>query len=185
MSIGRVTSRYAKSLIDLADEKKVLDAVEKDMQLFLGTCNSCRELRLILKSPIILHEKKIAILDKLFGDKVNDLTLSFFKIVSKKSRENVLFEIAKEFEIQALLKRGIVKASLSSATELPKAQKDSIVSMLSKSIGNKIEIEERIDADLIGGFVIKVDDQQIDSSIKSDLVRMKKKFNDSTYISKL
>ena len=70
-------------------------------------------------------------------------------------------------------------------TWLDKTEKENITALLAKAVNSKIEIEERIDADLIGGFVITIEDQQIDSSIKADLVRMKKKFNDSTYISKV
>ena len=78
-----------------------------------------------------------------------------------------------------------MKAKLTTATDLPQKQKDSIIQILSKSVGQKVQLEEKIDAELIGGFIIKIEDQQIDSSIKADLIRMKKKFNDSTYISKL
>ena len=98
MALERVTSRYASALIGLAEEKNVLEAVEKDMKLFLTTCNENRDLTLALKNPIILHEKKAAILDGIFGKKMNELTLSFFKIVSRKSRENILLEIAQQFE---------------------------------------------------------------------------------------
>ncbi len=185
MSVQRVTSRYAKSLIELAEEKNVLDKVEKDMKLFAATCKENRELVLVLRNPIIMHDKKVSILKGVFGKKMNELTLAFFEIVSRKSRENILFEIAEEFEIQFLLKNGIRRARLTTAMELGSKQKDQIIDMLAKSVGKKIEIEERIDADLIGGFVIQVDDQQIDSSIKADLIRMKNKFNDSTYINKL
>lgn len=185
MSLKRVTSRYAKSLIELAQERKVLDAVEKDMKLFLTTCSANRDLRLALQNPILLHSKKSTILERIFGDKINELTLSFFKIITRKGRENILFEIAEEFELQALAKKGILKAKLTTATDLPQKQKDSIIQILSKSVGQKVQLEEKIDAELIGGFIIKIEDQQIDSSIKADLIRMKKKFNDSTYISKL
>lgn len=185
MSVGKVASRYAKSLIELAEELKVLDKVEQDMELFRTTCEGSRELRMALKSPIILHSKKVAVLEAIFGNKMNELTHNFFKIVSKKSRENVLYEISKEFDTQVLLKRGVLRASLTTATVLESKQKESITSMLARSVGKKIEIEEKIDADLIGGFVIQVDGLQIDSSIKADLIRMRNKFNDSTYINKV
>lgn len=184
MPLARVATRYAKSLIDLAEEMKALKDVEIDMNLFHATCESSRELRIFLANPIINHDKKLVILNRLFSN-VHKITKSFFNILSRKGREVLLYDISIAFENQLRIKRGISRANLTTAVKLTKEQTVSLTKILAESVGAKIELEERIDEDLIGGFVLKVGDKQIDSSVKTELNRIKNKFSDTTYINKL
>ena len=86
MSEIQVASRYAKSLIDLAEEQNALEPIRKDIELFLKTCRENPKLQAILKNPIIGLDKKSNILEGLFADKVHKVILSFFKIVIKKEK---------------------------------------------------------------------------------------------------
>ena len=184
MPLARVASRYSKSLISLAEELKALKDVEKDMTLFRTTCAASRELRVFLANPIINHDKKLAIMNKIFGE-VHKITKSFFNILACKGREVLLYDISLEFENQLRAKRGISKANLTTASKISVAQLDSLTKILAHSIDKKIEWEEQIDEELIGGFVLKVGDRQLDNSVKSELNRIKNKFSDTTYINKL
>ena len=74
MSVGTVASRYAKSLIELAEEKKVVEDVYQDMLLFNSIASANRGLMLALKSPVVRHEKKLAILKAIFKDKVDPVS---------------------------------------------------------------------------------------------------------------
>jgi len=94
---GRVASRYIKSLLELAVEHKALDAVHKDMQMFSAAIVKSPDLAAMLRSPVIPHEKKRVILEKLLKGKVNELTLSIVDILTRKNREPLLAEIAREF----------------------------------------------------------------------------------------
>ena len=86
MADSRAAYRYVKSLLGLAVEQNVLDQVHADMQLFDKTVESSREFALLLKNPIIRHDKKRDILEKLFKGKVHPLTLAFFDMITKKNR---------------------------------------------------------------------------------------------------
>src|SRR6202012_5982307 len=97
MSELTVATRYAKSIIDLAEEKKSLEEIRKDMELFSQTLRNNHELQAVLANPIIGHAKKIRILEAIFGSKINKVTDSFFKIMVNKSRAEVLYATAKEF----------------------------------------------------------------------------------------
>jgi F-type H+-transporting ATPase subunit delta len=86
MSELTVATRYAKSLIDLAVEQKSLEETKKDMLLFSQTLRANFQLQAVLANPIVAHNKKIKILEAIFGGKVSKVTDSFFKIMINKSR---------------------------------------------------------------------------------------------------
>src|SRR5204862_7622442 len=103
----KVAKRYAKSLIDLSSETGALDAVANDMKLLASVCDQNRDLAALLASPIINSDKKLSILKKVFGEKMNKLSLTFFEIVTKKGREAYLEAVAKEFTRQYKEMKGI------------------------------------------------------------------------------
>jgi F-type H+-transporting ATPase subunit delta len=96
MSELTVATRYAKSLIDLAVENKSLEDTRKDMELFSQTLRANHELQAVLSNPIIAHNKKIKILEAIFGDKVSKVTDSFFRIMVNKPL-GILYATSKEF----------------------------------------------------------------------------------------
>src|SRR5690349_2214714 len=111
MASLRVASRYVKSLLELAVEEKALEAVHKDMLLFSSVLAQNKELLLMLRSPVIPHEKKRTILEKLLKGKVHKLTLSIVDILTRKNREPLLPEIANEFHNAYNVYKGIGGAS--------------------------------------------------------------------------
>ena len=185
MSDTRVASRYAKSLLDLAQEKGMLEQVRQDMLLLDKTVQQNHDYRLMLKNPIIKHDKKLAILKAIFNGKVTDMTSLFLEIITKKNREAVLESMPAEFEKQYNLKNNIQKATITTAVPLDGKLREEFSVLVAKKTGKTIQLEEKVDPSLIGGFVLTIGDQQFDDSIKSSLQRLRNKFNDQTYISKL
>jgi F-type H+-transporting ATPase subunit delta len=185
MSDIRVASRYAKSLLDLAQEKGILEQVQQDMALFTKTVNSNRDFKLFLSNPIINHGKKLAVLNSVFTGKVNALTLSFFTIITQKNREAILETVALEFEKQYNLHKGIVIAHVTSATPLTPELRTQLMQKVAQQTGKIIQLQEKVDADLIGGFVLRVGDIQVDDSIRTNLRNLKNKFKENPYINKL
>lgn len=176
MSVSTVASRYAKSLIDLAKEKDVVDTVYKDMLLFKHTAAENRALGLALASPVVRHEKKLGILAGLFKDKVDPVSYSIFNIITRKHRESILSNIADEFIKQYDTYKGIQKALITSSTALTDELRVKFIDIISKATGKTVELEEKVDPDLIGGFVIRVGDQQLDTSLRNALNELKLKF---------
>lgn len=183
MADARVASRYVKSLLGLAVEQGVLEAVNTDMQFFDRVCHSNRDFVLMLKSPIIRHEKKKEILNKLFLGKVHPLTMSIIEILTKKNREPLLPSIATEFHNAYNVYKGIGKASVTSTVPIDAELRSELVALV-KKLSNKtqIELEEKVDKDLIGGFILNVGDRQIDASIKNKLKVLKNKFSENPFI---
>ncbi|NEM96563.1 ATP synthase F1 subunit delta [Pontibacter burrus] len=185
MSELRVASRYAKSLIELAAEKGILEQVHDDMKLFSNTISQNRDFQMLLRNPIVKSDKKMAVLNSVFKGKVQEMTLAFFTIVTRKNREAILEFVATEFEKQYNLMKGIQRASVTSAAPLSPALRQQLGERLANETGKTIQLEEMIDPSLIGGFVLRVGDRQIDSSVKNSLRKLKNNFKDNSYINKL
>lgn len=176
MSELTVASRYAKSLIDLAQEQNSLEEIRKDMGFFVDTLKANTQLQAVLRNPIISQDKKVKILDGLFGGKVSQASISFFRIMVNKSRAEILYPTAQEFINQYNVIKHIVKASVVSAAPLSEPNKAQIVAELKKATGGDVVLQTKVDPSLIGGFVLKVGDRQIDTSIATDLKKLKKDF---------
>ena len=179
----RAASRYVKSLLGLAVEQKALEPVHADMQLFTQVCRDNRTFAAMIQSPLIRPEKKFEILKKIFTGKVNPLTLAIMNILTRKNREFLLPAIATEFHNAYNEYKGIEKASIVTTTPMD-AQRRAEIEGIVKTLSHKKEVEliETVDPDLIGGFILTVDDQQIDASIQSKLKMLKRKFSENPYL---
>jgi F-type H+-transporting ATPase subunit delta len=176
MSELTVATRYAKSLIDLAVEQKSLEETKKDMLLFSQTLKANSQLQAVLANPIVAHNKKIKILEAIFGAKVSKLTDSFFKIMINKSRSEILYTTSKEFINQYNVIKHIIRAYVTSATPLSEENKKKIVAELEAATKGSIELHTKVDPKLIGGFVLTVGDMQVDTSISASLNKLKQDF---------
>lgn len=176
MSDSTVAYRYAKALIDLAKEQGVVNEVNTDMAFFEDICNQNDEFRAVMASPIVRHEKKLGILKKIFENRVHRVTFSILTVLTKKNRERIIYPIAKEFQKLYNILNGIQKVQVSSAVELSASQKSELIKVVGDELKKKIELEEKIDESLIGGFVLKVGDTQIDTSVKKKLNELKLAF---------
>ncbi len=185
MADSRVASRYVKSLLGLAVERGVVEDVHRDMILFTKTCKENRSFVAMLRSPVIRHENKRAILKKLFTGKVNNLTMSIIDIITRKNREPILPAIAIEFHNAYNTYKGIGKAYLTT-TVAPDKELIQIMDSISKKLANRttIEMHTTVDSELIGGFVLNVGDRQIDASVRSKLKKLSLKFEENYFIKK-
>ena len=173
MSVSIVAARYAKSLIELAKEKNVLEAVHEDMKLFKDTADNNRGLMLALKSPVVRHEKKLGILKSLFESRVNAVSFAIFNIITRKNRESIMDSIAEEFIIAYNESKGIQKATVVTPVPLTDELRSQFSNIVASATGKTIELEEKVDENLIGGYVLRVNDRQIDASVKSKLNKLK------------
>ena len=185
MSELTVTSRYAKSLIDLAQEQKTLQAVYSDMKLFSETLTASPDLSALLQNPIVSIEKKKTILIEIFGKKISKVSLAFLEIMATKRRENLLQATSKEFLTQYQKIQNIVTAQVVTATELSAENEKAIIAQVEKMTNNQVILIKKIDASLIGGFILTVGDRQIDSSISKSINKLKKNFQSFDYVSTL
>jgi F-type H+-transporting ATPase subunit delta len=176
MSELTVAARYAKALMDLSVEQNDLEEAKNDMVLFHHTLRVNPELKAVLANPIVSHQKKIRILDEVFAKKVNKTSIAFFKLMINKSRGEVLYTTAAEFVNLYDIKKNIIKATVVSATALSDANKKKMIADIETATGCTVILDAKVDANLIGGFVLTVGDRQVDTSIANDLGKLKKEF---------
>ncbi len=164
--------RYAKAILELSSETNAVDQVAADMERIVEAGNDTGDFQVFLNSPVIKTDKKISILKVLFSE-FTDLTMSFIELITKNKREYLLTEIASAFVNLLKKQNGIVPISVTSAVKLEKQALNQILEKLKSHVDGEFEVTEEVDPALIGGFVVRMEDKQIDASIASQLNRMK------------
>jgi len=172
----RVASRYAKAFINLTIEQGLLEQAYKDMQYILQVCKIEHELVVFLKSPVIKTDKKLAVLKELFSGKINKITEAYIHLITSKKREVYLVEIAQEFLNQYKAKKNILTAVITSASGLDDAARKAVINLVKGNGTNEVVLQEKIDTDIIGGFIIRVGDKQVDASISRKLKLLQRSF---------
>jgi F-type H+-transporting ATPase subunit delta len=177
MSIQRIATRYAKSLLDLAKEQGKLDRVIEDIKAFKEACKN-RDLYLFLKSPIINAGTKQKAFKALFEGKLDPMTMAFMNIIFTKGREPFLPEIANEFIATHKQLNNISTVKLITAVKVDQAAIDAIIKKFesSASTRTKVEVENIVKPDIIGGFKVEFEDKLYDASIKYQLDQLKQQF---------
>ena len=180
--VSRAVSRYAKSILDLAIERQVLEEVKGDIDYFMQ-CLRSRDFLLFLRSPIIHSEKKRSIFYRIFKDKLSAMTLHFFEIIIRKGRENILPEIAEDIIRQYKVFKEITSVRLISATPIPEALIEEVKNKLraSGAIRKNIDLEVKTDPNLIGGFVLEFDDKLYDASLLYKLKQLERQYFDQSF----
>jgi F-type H+-transporting ATPase subunit delta len=183
MSQHRVSARYAKSLIDLAQQQNQLPAIKADMDMVGQVLHESRELDKVLESPIINSGKKTAILQAIFGGKLTPLTSKFIDTVIAKKREPLMQEIVDAFMHQYDIINNRTNITIITAVTLNDASRKHILDYLEKFTAKTVTLTCLVDTAIIGGFVIKLEDSLYDASIARQLKDIQKELLNS-YISK-
>jgi F-type H+-transporting ATPase subunit delta len=178
MNDSKISVRYSRAIFQSALEKKILDKVNQDMIFIAEICKS-PETKEFLHSPIIVPSKKEAILHKMLEDNVEEITLSLIDLVVKNGRESYLPAIARVFIHETLKYKGITESVLTTAVKADDKIKKQISKLISEVFKTKVELEEKIDTEIVGGFILRVDDNYIDASIRNKLRKIKKELKGS------
>ncbi len=186
MGESRVSHRYAKSLLDLALEKGQLEPVSEDMRLVLETIRANRDLNVVLKSPVINTDKKQEILKAIFGGKIGVISTSFLDVITRKRREGDLEGIAEAFVMQYRTHKQILTAVITTAQGLDEKLRAQVMEIVKQSAaGHSVELIEKTDKELLGGFILRVGDKQVDSSVMRQIRNLERSFSENPYISEI
>ena len=174
MRSTKAASRYAKALLEIANDKNNVDSILGDMHFILNVNAEAHDFGLLIASPIINPDKKISIF-KLIFDQFEEVSMSFITLITKNGREDLLPEIAASFDEQVKEQRGIVPVTLVTAAPLDETTRKTILAKVEASVKGQLEVAEVIDESLIGGFVVKMGDTQIDASVLSQFNNLKQR----------
>lgn len=173
MNLSKISIRYAKALFEFATEKKCIDAVKADMELLLNACVSNNEFKTFLANPTVTVSQKKTFFETLLKTKVKAETMQFLLLVVDNKRELFLEGIVRNFLERYRESKGVKSVTLSSSAPMSDAQKNKLIGFVEKKYNVKVELTEKIDKDLIGGFVLRVEDEQYDMSIASKLSKLR------------
>ncbi len=172
----RVAARYALALMDLGEEMKLLEKIAEDLRDIETTARASRELRMVLMSPIITPDKKIAVLTEIFGKRMSDLTMKFIGLLVRKGRSEYLIATAEEFLYMLDQKRNIIHARISSATPLTEEEQMQLQAKLERLTSKRIRPDFSIDPTLRGGFLARIGDSLVDASLRHQLEVLREQF---------
>lgn len=182
----RLAARYAKSLIGLANEKNQVEPVYKDMLFLQMLCKESRDFLVLLRSPIVKADKKVAIVEAVTKGKIGELTAAFNRLLINKGRESILPEIITSFIDQYKQQKGIYTIKLTTAVPVSEDMKNQIIGQVQKQTNmNNIDLKASVNEEIIGGFVLEIGDQLIDASIAYDLNKIKSQFMNNDFIYKI
>lgn len=183
MQNPRLASRYAKSLIDIAQEQNALEAVLDDMELIQQACQGNHDFVLMLRSPVVKSDKKMAILHAILDGKVQPVTMGFVNLLVTKGREFYLPEITDAFTAQYKELKNIRIVNLTTAVAIDDNVKKLIFDKVTASIDDgHVELNTFVNEELIGGFTLEVDDKLFDASIRRDLNDIKNQFTKNLFV---
>lgn len=171
----RSAIRYAKALMQLANEKGKTDMIIIDVKSIIECVNQNKDFRLLLASPLVKADKKKEIFDSIFQNKIDDLTLSFVKQIVDQKRENILAVICQMVVEEYNKSKNIAKVEITTAVKLNEKSKSHIIQLLKSTYNySEIEMSEKVDKNIIGGVVMRIGDRQLDASLKGQLQNIEK-----------
>jgi F-type H+-transporting ATPase subunit delta len=185
MNNPRLAIRYAKSLVELAQEQKKLDEVYKDMMFLQSICKSNRDFVAVLNSPVIKADKKSQIIEAVTKGSIGNLTASFLKLLSVKGRDLNLPEIISAFIEQYNTIKKIKKVKITTAVAISDEIRNTLLKDFKTSDINDIQVDSVVDPEIIGGFILETDGKLVDASVSRDLKDIQKQFQSNDYIFKL
>ena len=172
MDDSKIPVRYAKALFNSALETGIADKVMHDLA-YIAELLKDEDYKYMLGSPVVRISVKYEITKKIFKNKVEDLTLDFINLILKNKREEFLDRIIRIFHKLYKTHKGIKSAEIIVPVKVGKDFHKKFHKILCEVFECEIELFERVKPAIIGGFILKVEDQQIDASVSTALRKMK------------
>eukprot|EP01024_Parvocaulis_polyphysoides_P059110 TRINITY_DN6380_c0_g1_i4.p1 TRINITY_DN6380_c0_g1~~TRINITY_DN6380_c0_g1_i4.p1 ORF type:complete len:229 (-),score=29.70 TRINITY_DN6380_c0_g1_i4:320-1006(-) len=173
-NLTSLATSYATALIDLSQEKNVLEEVHTDMDTLQHVLKKDQGLSNFFGNPMISEDKKCAVLDKIAGQaNFSVFTTNFLKLLVERGRMEAIEEIFEQFDLEYCKLTDTQVAILRSVVKLEADQQMSLAHKIKELSGSKnIRLIPMIDESLIGGFVIEYGSSRIDLSVKGHLERI-------------
>ena len=166
LAIGRV---YAGAMLQLAEAAGVTDTLHDELQDLAGRVAIDAEFRTFLSSPMIDVAARRMTLEKLFRGRYSDLLVDALQVLNRKGRIGLIGAVAEGYRESRDEVRGRVQVHVQSAVPLTSDHRDRIREVAQRRSGKAAELVETVDPSLIGGLVIRIDDEKLDVSVATKL----------------
>ena len=174
MDEGKIAGRYAKALLGLAREKQVIELVRADIETIHYFFEIDPRFNQMLVSPVIKTKEKVVFMEAVFLKNTNPMTYALLMLLLANHRESYLKSITKIFLDSYRQEAGFKKAKLISAVAIEPSTVDQFKTLIRKHFNSEVDLSCTVDEELIGGFVLQVEDQQIDASVAAKLKKLKR-----------
>tara|TARA_B110000305_G_scaffold53399_1_gene58683 strand:+ start:337 stop:870 length:534 start_codon:yes stop_codon:yes gene_type:complete len=174
MKSTKAASRYAKALLELAIDQKKIDSILGDMVFLLEVSSESKDFELLVNSPLVKSDKKIEIFQLIF-EQFEKESMDFIKLITNNRRESMLPAIAASFDMLVKDHRGIVPVTIITASKMDSETRDALLTKIKSSVKGELELTERIDESLIGGFLVEMGDIQIDATVLNQFNNLKQR----------
>ena len=174
MNDSLITVRYVKALYQLAADLKQQDKVKEDVEILLTCLQESPEFFTLIDTPLIKISKKIRLIDELFSKKLNDLTQKFLHLLIENRREMYLKNICHYYLHYYKNTLGIKEAVITTAKPLSTHHRNEISDYITRKFKINMDLKEKVDDNIIGGFILKIEDQQINASLQHQLNTIKR-----------
>lgn len=176
MLTSKVAKRYAQGLLEFTNESGQTAVVFSEMKDVAKLMAESVDLNKFFLTPYIDSKKKIEVASEIFKS-LSVSSQNFIKLVIKQGRETQLKNIAQEYINRVEDISGIQRITLTTATPLSKENIDEILKStdLVKG-GSNFDLKVNVNPTILGGYILRVGDQQVDASVKSKLNKIKKDF---------
>jgi F-type H+-transporting ATPase subunit delta len=169
-----VPGRYATALFELALEENALEKVEQDLNRFNQALDAVEDLRRLVRSPVFSADEQkramAAILEKM---QIEGLTANFMKLIARNRRLFAASDMIKAFRLLLARHRGQTSAEVTSAVPLGEGQVRALQAALKAALHKDVQLDQKVDATLLGGIVVKVGSRMVDSSLRTKLNSLK------------
>ncbi len=173
MNLSLVSVRYAKALYKLSVEKGITEEVYENIKLLRTLCSENPDFYEFVHSPLVKPSMAKKLFRDVFGNVLNPVTLNFIYLVIDNNRESILSSIFLSYINYYKKEKNIKSVTLYSAFEMDKSYLESVEKILAKEIGEPLELTVITKEDLLGGFILKVDDKMVDASITGKLKQVR------------
>ncbi|WP_315788959.1 ATP synthase F1 subunit delta [Fischerella sp. JS2] len=171
--LGEIALPYAEALMSVAQSRNLTEEFGEDIRALLNLLSSSEELQKFLNNPFIQVEDRKAVLNQILGEGANTYFRNFLMLLVDRRRIMLLEDVCRQY--LALLRqiKQTVLAEVVSAVPLSEAQASAVKQkVIAMTNAREVELETRIDPDIIGGVIIKVGSQVIDASLRGQLRRL-------------
>ena len=170
---SQVGRRYSKAIFEIAEEKNQVKEIYEMLNSAMVLYRTDKEFKNFILNPLIDNEQKKSVLNEIFG-KDNSDNLNILLYILDKGRMNCIKYIVAEYLKIYYRKNRILDVRATFTKELTDEQKKKLINKLSQKTGKEINLEIKIDKDILGGGIIKIGDKIIDGSIRRELDNWRK-----------
>jgi len=175
IKISLSAKNYADALTQVAQDNIVsYEEIIRDLEIINTIISKSADLSEVLLNPTISEDTKNSIIDEVFKNQINIKIIDFLKILIDKKRFNELDTIIEAFKKELDKKNNIKRVEITSAVELNESIKQKITDKLENKLQKKVIPNWQLNTEIIGGLVIKIEDDVIDTSLKNKLENLSK-----------